>query len=62
MGWKIDCSDDFTILDGGNQRVVTDITLFANSWKTSSSCAEAGSEPFCVWGPSAIHEERLLTG
>lgn len=57
-----DCSDDFTIMEDDEPRVVKDIPIFANSWKALAACSEAGSEPFCSWGPDVAMDERLLTG
>ena len=57
-----DCSDDFTVIDDDDRRIVTEVTSFANSWKAVDTCPEAGSEPFCAWGSGVDLEKRLLTG
>ena len=54
--------DDLTILHGGKQMIVDDVSKFANSWKGELYCPDAGSEPFCRWGQEAPISERLLTG
>jgi len=60
--FNYDSLDDFTILHGGKQMIVDDVSKFANSWKGELYCPDAGSEPFCRWGEEAPTSERLLTG